>query len=364
MSRRETAARVAKEHKPKAITFAFAYRSLIKDVGLGVHAPGCKDLASERRKYGASVQEFSLEVSTMSGLLAAALKDYNTDFSDLPAEEQYGKDIVKIYDCAKALLGEASDGQGPAKCLKCKQSAASDKDIIHRISCTDYSRGKVMPIARIVPDGRSPKESKAAEATPPRPSLSQGGTVDLATECKRLRDEGGMAWWLIGKTLGLPGAGDSATTGKSGAHQARRLYATKNGGEVPRTRAPRNGGVKAEKGPAERGSKTDRKVALTIGEHVIPEDLDEDSVVAMLAGRVIEWGVNLADLCPGPDEWFNHEARVHPTDVIVDEDPSKDGSRTIRFREFHGYIGEGRDRRVLCGPTRTVRLRSIHTVRG
>lgn len=215
----------------------------------------------------------------------------------------------------------------------------------------------------IIAGTKAAKATRSAEPTPTPAVPSQGGTVDLAAECKRLR-ETGMAWWLIGKTLGLPGAGDSATTGKSGAHQARRLYASKNGGEIPRTRAPRNGGVKVEKGPAEKGSKADRKEALSLGESIIPEEMPEDDVVAMLAGRIISWSVNLADLCPGPDEWYDNEARVHPTDIYVDDDLSKDGSRTIRFREFHGYIGEGRDRRILCGPTRTVRLRSIHTVKG
>lgn len=202
---------------------------------------------------------------------------------------------------------------------------------------------------------------KAAATTPPP---AQAGSVDLSAECKRLRGTG-MAWWLIGKTLGLPGAGDSAVTGKAGAHQARRLYAKGNGGEVPRSRAPRVNGVKAEKGPAEKGTKTERKVALTLGEQIIPEDLDAVSIVSMLAGKTIEWGVNLADLCPGPDEWYNHEARVHPWDVKVDEALSRDGCRTVRFREFYGY--EKDDKRggeyPIAGPTRTVRLRSIHTVR-
>ena len=102
-------------------------------------------------------------------------------------------------------------------------------------------------------------------------------------------------------------------------------------------------------------------MALTLGEHVIPEDMPDEEVVAMLAGRWIEWGVNLADLCPGPDEWYNHEARVHPEYCIVDEEPAKDGSRTLRFREFLGRDERGN---LLSGPTRTVRLRSIHTVRG
>lgn len=197
----------------------------------------------------------------------------------------------------------------------------------------------------------------AAPRTTPQPRT--GGSDEKAAECRRLRDEQGMAWWLIGKTLGLPGAGNSAATGKGGAHQARRLYAS-TGKEVPRTRAPR-GKAAEPKGPGQVGTKTERKIALTLGEHVIPEDLPDEEVVALVAGKWIEWGVNLADLAPGKDEWYNHEARVHPEYVMVDEDPAKDGSRTLRFREFLGRDDHGR---LMSGPTRTVRLRAIHTVRG
>lgn len=201
--------------------------------------------------------------------------------------------------------------------------------------------------------------AKVTEATRTAPKPRSGAEVDLAAECRRLRDTQGMAWWLIGKTLGLPGAGDNATTGKSGAHQARRLYRS-TGAEVPRTRAPR-GKAAEPKGPGQVGTKTERKIALTLGEQVIPEDLPDEEVVALVAGRWIEWGVNLADLAPGKDEWYNHEARVHPEYVIVDEEPAKDGSRTLRFREFLGRDDHGR---LMSGPTRTVRLRAIHTVRG
>lgn len=210
--------------------------------------------------------------------------------------------------------------------------------------------------------------TKAAAATPVSANGSSSATVDLGAECRRLRDEQGMAWWLIGKTLGLPGAGDSATTGKAGAHQARRLYAS-TGAEVPRTRAPRsNGGQPArEKGPALRGSKVERKIMVTMGTHVIPEDYTDEQVLAYVAGRTIEWGINLRRLCGvGEDYWTNQEARVHPTDVIIDEYPDLEGGRVLRFREFHGYDTDPKSRKYgepIAGPTRTVRVSSIHTVR-
>jgi hypothetical protein len=208
-----------------------------------------------------------------------------------------------------------------------------------------------------------PTQRVSPESTTPNGSSSP--IVELAAECRRLRDEQGMAWWLIGKTLGLPGAGDSATTGKGGAHRARRLYAS-NGVEVPRTRAPRNGSQPA-KGPGQRGSKTERKIMVTMGAHVIPEDYTDEEVVAHVAGRTIEWGINLRRLCGvGEDFWTNQEARVHPTDVIIDEDLDPEGGRVLRFREFHGYDSDPKSRKFgepLAGPTRTVRVSAIHTVR-
>lgn len=235
------------------------------------------------------------------------------------------------------------------RCRGCgaRGTAAALKADGHGAGCTQTAQTPAKPTATATAPRHIPKQRSSPE-------------VDQAAECRRLRDEQGMAWWLIGKTLGLPGAGDSAATGKGGAHQARRLYAS-TGKEVPRTRAPR--GKAAEvKGPGQTGTKTERKTMLTLGEHVIPEDMPDEEVVALVAGKHIEWGLNLADLCGGPDDWYNHEARVHPTDVIVDEEPAKDGSRTLRFREFHGYHSQ--THLPIAGPTRTVRLRAIHTVRG
>lgn len=194
-------------------------------------------------------------------------------------------------------------------------------------------------------------------------------TVDLAAECRRLRDEHGMAWWLIGKTLGLPGAGESATSGKGGAHRARQLYRS-TGAEVPRTRAVRStsNGRRPTKGPGQTGSKLDRKIMVTMGTHVIPEDYTDDQIIAHVAGRTIEWGINIRRLCggKGEDHWTNQEARVHPTDVIIDEYPDEEGGRVLRFREFHGYDTDPKSRKFgepLSGPTRTVRVSAIHTVR-
>lgn len=261
---------------------------------------------------------------------------------------------------AAAAKAEKIIGEATAKAVTCKgcqvrgQRLGDKVKIVHKAGCAVAAkRQATQPTQKAA----APKKAVAATRTAPAPRSSPEN--DLAAECRRLRDEQGMAWWLIGKTLGLPGAGNSAATGKGGAHQARRLYAS-TGKEVPRTRAPR-GKAAEPKGPGQVGTKTERKIALTLGEQVIPEDLTDEEVVLLVRGRWIEWGVNLADLAPGPDEWYNHEARVHPEFVMVDEEPSKDGSRTLRFREFLGRDQYGN---LMSGPTRTVRLRAIHTVRG
>lgn len=258
---------------------------------------------------------------------------------------------------ATKIIEEATQGR-PVTCKGCKAKGTRIGDkvkITHVAGCSVAAKRSTTQPAQ---KAAAPTKATAPARTAPKPR--SGADADLATECRRLRDEQGMAWWLIGKTLGLPGAGNSAATGKAGAHQARRLYAS-TGKEVPRTRAPR-GKAAEPKGPGQQGTKTERKTMLTLGQHVIPEEMPDEEVIALVAGKTIEWGVNLGDLCPGADEWYNHEARVHPTDVIVDEEPAKDGSRTLRFREFYGY--DSNTHRPLSGPTRTVRLRAIHTVRG
>lgn len=270
-------------------------------------------------------------------------------------QERTARATKRAATKAEKIIGEATAKAVTCKGCEAKGQRLGDKvKITHKAGCSVAAKRSTTQPAQ---KPATPKKAVAATRTAPAPRSS--AEVDQAAECRRLRDEQGMAWWLIGKTLGLPGAGNSAATGKGGAHQARRLYAS-TGKEVPRTRAPR-GKAAEPKGPGQVGTKTERKIALTLGQHVIPEDMPDEEVVALVAGRWIEWGVNLADLCPGPDEWYNHEARVHPEYVIVDEEPAKDGSRTLRFREF---LGRDQNGNLLSGPTRTVRLRAIHTVRG
>jgi hypothetical protein len=208
-----------------------------------------------------------------------------------------------------------------------------------------------------------PRTKPSAETATPKPAKS--GMGDLAAECKRLRDGEGMAWWKIGHTLGLPGSADNVKQGKGGAAQARRLYAQANGGtpHVPRTRTAREKADKTPRHAANAGTKTDRKITLVERGHVIPQDMPDEEVIAMLAGRVIEWGINVSALCGSDDneEWLNQESRVHPVDVVMEEELSRDGSRVVRFREYLGIDSD--TGRHMGGHTKTVRVDRIHTVR-
>jgi hypothetical protein len=54
---------------------------------------------------------------------------------------------------------------------------------------------------------------------------------------------------------------------------------------------------------------------------------------------------------------------VHPTDLIIEE--GAEGERCVRFRTLEGWDEPDKngDSKPLAGPTRTVRLAAIHTVR-
>ncbi len=207
----------------------------------------------------------------------------------------------------------------------------------------------------------------ATRGTSPPPSSPQ----DQAQEVKALRD-GGMAWWQIGQKLGLAGAASSAShpEAKRGAGAARRLYAAANRGEVPRTQRQRAGTTPKPVGPASRGVPAYlRKEALVRDGHVIPRDMTDEEVEAMLVGRRIEWAIDLARLTNtdpetwGPEDrrWVPQDAKVHVSPewvrVVRDEDT---GDRVLYFREYAGFDTDRQ--KHMSGPTRVVRVDSIYTV--
>lgn len=208
----------------------------------------------------------------------------------------------------------------------------------------------------------------AARPTPPPAQVS---TDQQPAEVKRLRD-GGMAWWVIGQQLGLAGAASSASEpeAKRGAGRARALYAAANRGEVPRTNKPRAGSTPKPAGPGRGGTVTSRKTQLVNEGHVIPRDMPDEEVQALLTGRTIEWAIDLARLTgTDPDtwgsesrRWVTNDAKVHVDSkwvyVSTDEDT---GERTVRFREYAGFDTDRQ--KHMSGPTRVVRVDSIFTVR-
>lgn len=228
--------------------------------------------------------------------------------------------------------------------------------------------------ARVVARRRVPPnvEVPLADHEPPAPSSPQdprGEGRDLAQRAKDLRDKG-IAWWVIGQTLGLAGKASSASEpeAKRGAGQARRLYAAANRGEVPRTQRQRAGTVAKPTGPASRGVPAYlRKEALVRDGHVIPRDMSDEEVEAMLVGRRIEWAIDMAKLTDtdpetwGPEErrWVPQEAKVHPDPQWVKVIREEDEERVVYFRE---YLGQTQDGRRLSGPTRCVRVDAIYTV--
>lgn len=204
-------------------------------------------------------------------------------------------------------------------------------------------------------------ETRPSPTPPPSPQ-------DQAAEVKSLRDQG-MAWWAIGQKLGLAGLATTASEpeGKRGAGRARALYAQANRGEVPRSHAPRKGAKVKPQGPGRSGTLTSRKEQLVTQGHVIPRDLSDEDVQAMLVGRTIEWAIDLARLTGtdpatwGPDDcrWMKQEARVHKDWCYVGEEDSE-GNRMVRFREFLGRDDKGN---LMAGPTRTIRVDAIYTIR-
>lgn len=207
-------------------------------------------------------------------------------------------------------------------------------------------------------------------AARPSPAPAQASGEADPQEVKRLRD-GGMAWWVIGQTLGLVGPATSASEpeAKRGAGRARALYAAANRGEVPRTHKPRAGAVAKPTGPGRGGTVTSRKEQLVNEGHVIPRDMPDDEVEQLIRGRTIEWAIDMARLTNTAPEawggedgrWCKQDARVHPEEQWVycgEED--KLGNRVVRFRE---YLGRDQHGRLMAGPTRTVRVDAIYTIR-
>ena len=170
-----------------------------------------------------------------------------------------------------------------------------------------------------------------------------------AASVRHLR-EAGESWWRIGQLLSLPGAGDSAATGKGGAGQARRLYAL-HFGDVPRVQRARTAAPaerNADRAVIKKARLTDRQAAVREGRGFLRPDMTNAEVVALLRGRKIEWLMNLHHLDGNGDHFVEDEGYVHRIYLRVQEYA---GNRCIVFVD------------EKTRQSRTVRLDMIHTVR-
>lgn len=195
-----------------------------------------------------------------------------------------------------------------------------------------------------------------------KPSSRAEGCTDeewaLAQQVKVLRDEG-VPWWQIAKDLELPGAGHSATTGKKGAANARKAYA-KGYGSHPRTFTRGQGKTRAEKNErvkeVQQATKRSRVEKVRKGESVIPPDISNEELAAMVKGRKISWMI-MGDHCP---DGMEQEAWVHPQTPLYIE--GELGDRTIEFRSMDK--GAPVAFRMVPAHIRTVRIDRIFAIKG
>jgi hypothetical protein len=261
----------------------------------------------------------------------------------MPRQERVARRAKRAVADANKIIAQATN-EARAKrfrCTICKQ-VGPQGGIPHLATCSKAQK---------------PATPTRVAKPAPRPSpASSGGSVDLAARVREMRDGGGMAWRAIGIALELEGSNNGAGT-------ARKLYAQTNGGTVPRTHAPRKGSTPKAQGPGRNGSELDRKIALAEGKVQFTDDMEDEAILDAVKGRVIKWAIDIKALSGGKGEqtWMTEEARVHPVYSIIDEDLARNGSRTLRFREYHGV--DPQTGRHLSGPTRTVRVWDIYTVR-
>lgn len=207
-----------------------------------------------------------------------------------------------------------------------------------------------------------------AAANPRRTRTLSAEHKALAPKVKEYREQG-MAWWMIGFKLSLPGSADTVAAGKGGAAFARRIWVDSYG-PIPKAapRSPRghssekNEDVKAIK----KERKTDRVAKVRQGEAVLRLDMTDEEVVETLRGRVIGWTTDLTSMWPehrrdneeGVSRHMEQEAGVHKRWAKVEE---QGGERCLVFKEFDPNAPI--KYRAFAGSTRIVRLRTIHTVR-
>lgn len=257
-------------------------------------------------------------------------------------QERTARTTKKAARQADTIIAEATArATGPKRCPVCRTTGtlAELKAGGHGKACTNTPQ----------------TDAKPRKVTAPTAKVhvrATGHSVDQGAQCVELREQG-LSWMAIGAKLGLPGS-------KNGAGAARKLYAAHTGQSHKQAPSLARTPKTSRRHPAQVGSKASRREQVQLGTGVIPDDMPDDKVVEMLAGKTIQWAIDLRRLADGrgEPEWCEQEARVHPTDLIIEF--GKLEERCVRFREYGGQDNHGRP---IAGPTRTVRLAAIHTVR-
>lgn len=266
-----------------------------------------------------------------------AAEQADTIIAEATQRARHETDLARIK-VAKALL---------KRCPVCKETgtAADLKAGGHGRQCTaDASAPQTdaKPRTKATAGARVVRKPEAA-------SDPQGA------KCVEMRANG-SSWMAIGAALGLPGA-------KNGAAAARKLYAATTG-QSHRTAPGLQRKVK-ERHAATVGSKTARREVVQTRGGFFSTDTPDEEIVALVHGKTVEWSIDIQRLAAGKGEpqWADQEARVHPTDVYVKD---VNGERCLNFRTLEGWYEPDPKTGIsapIAGPTRTVRLAAIHTVR-
>lgn len=274
------------------------------------------------------------------------------------ADQQFGVIIGKATLAARAR--EAIDSENAAReqskrCPVCKTTGtvAELKAAGHGKACSAKCIECIKPM-------RDCTCSTPQTDTKPRVKATAGARVVRKPEaasdpqgakCAEMRALG-LSWMAIGAALGLPGA-------KTGAAAARKLYAAHTGQSHTKAPSPARAPRASKRHAAQVGSKVARREVVQRQGGFFSDDVPDEEVVALVHGKTVEWSIDLARLAggKGEPEWADQEARVHPTDVYVKD---VNGERCLNFRTLEGRYEDGKP---IAGPTRTVRLAAIHTVR-
>lgn len=195
----------------------------------------------------------------------------------------------------------------------------------------------------------------------------------LSDQVKALRD-GGMAWWKIGHTLGLPGSADNVAQGKGGASRARGLYKKGHGdyAKVQRMRRGPDETMTSANGTRRRNNRGHEVVTALPGTSIFNPEQHDDEIIEAIAGKKITWDWYSFNVETGQHDHYEgtQSATVHERCRILLE-PAHDGhglaegDRYLHFRMAQ-ESSKGLPPEYLGQPSmyRAIRLSYIVKVEG